>query len=82
MSEYIINYSIKDPKVLGTLEVGISYDSDIDEARHMMIEIALNHPDLPKKVKGEGSEFLSRDDLVKVKLIELTDFAHKLRLYY
>jgi small-conductance mechanosensitive channel len=75
--EYIINYSIKDPKVLGTLDIGISYDSDIDEARRIMVEIALNHPDLPKKVVGKGSEFLGKDALANVRLIELTDFAQK-----
>lgn len=80
--EYIINYSIRDPKILGTLEVGIAYDADIDLARKIMVEEALKHPDVMKKVEGPDHEFLKKEDIVTVRLVELTDFAQKLRLYF
>jgi small conductance mechanosensitive channel len=80
--EYITNYSIRDPKVLGILEVGISYDSDIDRARKIMVEEGLKHPELLREVKGADNEFLEKDKLVKVKLIELSDFAQVMRLYF
>ncbi len=80
--EYIKNFSIKDPKILGTLDVGISYDSDIDTARRMMLEEARKHPDILKVVKGEDNEFLRREDVIKVRLTELTDFSQNMRLYY
>jgi small conductance mechanosensitive channel len=78
----IINYSLRDPRMLGTLEIGVSYDSNIDEARKIMVEEALKHPDLMRDVRGEDNAFLSRDELVTVRLIELTDFAQLMRLYY
>lgn len=80
--EFIINYSIKDPKMLGVLNIGISYDSDIDKARKIMTEEALKHPDLKKDVRGKDNAFLSKEELVKVRLTELTDFAQNMRLYF
>ncbi len=80
--ESIINYSIKDPKILGTLEIGISYDSDIDKARKIMMRETFKHPSLLKEVKGADNAFLGKEELVKVRLVELTDFAQTMRLYY
>jgi len=80
--ENIVNYSIKDPKMVGTLDIGISYDSDIDKARRIMVEEALRHPDTLKKVKGEGSDFLGKEEQAKVRMTELTDSAQKMTLYY
>jgi small-conductance mechanosensitive channel len=80
--EYIINYSIKDPKILGTLDVGISYDSDIDKARKIMVEEALSHPGVLKRVDKQDNEFLSKPDIVKVRLIELSESSQIMRLYY
>jgi cold shock CspA family protein len=67
---------------VGHIRKDDNVEFDIDEARRIMVEIALNHPDLLKKVVGKGSEFLGKDALANVRLIELTDFAQKLRLYY
>jgi small conductance mechanosensitive channel len=80
--EYVTNYSIVNPSILGTLEIGISYDSDIDRARKIMVEEGLKHPGLLREVKGIDNEFLPVEKLVKARLIELSDFAQVMRLYY
>jgi len=79
--EYIINYSHRDPRILGTLEIGISYDSDIDKSRAIMLEEAEKHPKILKDVRIR-TEFLPFNEVLKVSLIELTDFAQTMRLYY
>lgn len=79
--EAIINWSIVDPTVIWPVDIGISYDSDIDLARSIMedearkhtnvmqyYDVLLGHPDVLK-----GSE-------VKVRVTELGDFAVNLRL--
>ncbi len=80
--EYIINYSIKDMKILSTLEIGISYDADINKAKKIMLEEARKHPNVLKEIKGKDNEFLSKEQIILVRLVELTDSAQKLRLYY
>ena len=80
--ENIVNYSLKDPRMLAYLDIGISYDSDIDKARKIMVEEAFKHPDLLHEVLGDDNEFLGKKELVKVRLIELTDFSQKMRLYF
>lgn len=80
--ESIINYSLRNERILGHLELGISYDSNIQRAREIMVEEAQNHPGLLKKVLGDDNAFLKKDELALVRLIDLTDFAQLLRLYY
>jgi small-conductance mechanosensitive channel len=43
--EVIINYSLKDPTMLVPVFVQISYESDIDKAMKIMVDIAKKHPD-------------------------------------
>lgn len=52
-NEAIINWTIEDPAVIWPIEVGISYDSDIDLARKIMIEEARKHPNVmpPQELK-------------------------------
>ncbi|HHQ45565.1 MAG TPA: mechanosensitive ion channel family protein [Candidatus Altiarchaeales archaeon] len=80
--ESIINYSFKNPRILGSFDVGISYDSDIDLARKIMVEEAFAHPSLLQNVRGGDNSFLKKEELVKVRLVELADSSQKLRLYY
>ncbi|MFA4855279.1 MAG: mechanosensitive ion channel family protein [archaeon] len=80
--ENITNYSIKDPTIVGTLEIGIGYDSDIDKARKIMIEEAIKNAGTLKKSKGADTDFLKRDETAIVRLTELTDSAQKMTLYY
>jgi small conductance mechanosensitive channel len=52
-NEAIINWTIEDPAVIWPIDVGISYDADIDQARRIMIEEARKHPNVmpPQEVK-------------------------------
>lgn len=51
-NEAIINWTIEDPAIIWSIDVGISYDADIDKARKIMIEEARKHPNVmpPNKV--------------------------------
>jgi small-conductance mechanosensitive channel len=80
--ENITNYSIKDPTIVGTLDIGISYDSDIDKARKIMLEEALKHEDTLKNSRGADSDFLKREEKARVRLTELTDSSQKMVLYF
>ncbi len=79
--ESIINWSIEDPTVIWPVNIGISYDSDIDLARSIMEDEARGNPNVMGHYEvsrihpevAEGSE-------VKVLLTELGDFAVNLRL--
>lgn len=52
-NEAIINWTIEDPAVIWPIDVGISYDTDIDQARRTMIEEARKHPNVmpPQEVQ-------------------------------
>lgn len=60
--EVIINYSLKDPTMLVPVFVQISYESDIDKAMKIMVDVAKRHPDclpignLPNAVIMEFAE--------------------------
>lgn len=79
--EAIINWSIEDPTVIWPVNIGISYDSNIDLARSIMEDEARDHPNVMDHYEvsrihpevAQGSE-------VKVLLTELGDFAVNLRL--
>lgn len=67
-SEAITNYTIKDSRMLMPLLVGISYESDLDLAKRIMIEAAKAHPHcLP-------------DMEPKVQLLDFGESAIQLRL--
>ncbi|AKB44248.1 mechanosensitive ion channel family protein [Methanosarcina vacuolata] len=52
-NEAIINWTIEDPAVIWPIDVGISYDANIDQARKIMIEEARKHPNVmpPQEVQ-------------------------------
>lgn len=78
----LINYSLKDEKMLFTLDLGISYDSDIDRAREIMVRLAKKHPEnLKFKEVDEESHLLVKKEPY-VRLISLGDFSLNLRLYF
>lgn len=66
----LINYSIIDPLMLCTVELGVSYDTDIDLARRLILEEANKCP-----------QRLEKADEPWVRVISHSDFAIKLRLY-
>ena len=78
--ESIINYTAVDPSIMGTVEIGISYDSDIDLAKKIMLEEALAHPDIhvPKK----ESEHTAKDQSAVARVVECGDYSIKMRIYF
>jgi small-conductance mechanosensitive channel len=53
-SEVVVNYHLKDPRMIGSVLVDISYESDYELAKNLMSKIASEHPnvlpDMPPKV--------------------------------
>lgn len=80
--EAIINWSIDDPTVNWTVEVGISYDSDIDLARSIMISEAKKHPEVMSYEQLLNyHSYAKKGEEVSVLVTELADFAVNLKLY-
>jgi small-conductance mechanosensitive channel len=69
-NQAIVNWTITDPIITWTVDVGIAYDADIDKARDIMLEVAKRHPLVLK----------NRD--IEVRVTELGDFAVNMRLLY
>ncbi|MGC9309738.1 MAG: mechanosensitive ion channel family protein [Candidatus Nanoarchaeia archaeon] len=69
-SKEIINFSLEGEEVLWTLNMGISYDSNIDKARKIMID------------KAKKNENIIQDKDIFVRVTECKDFAVNLRLYF
>ncbi|MBP2030511.1 small-conductance mechanosensitive channel [Methanohalophilus levihalophilus] len=81
--EAIINWSIEDPTVAWPVDIGISYDSDIDLARKIMIEVTKKHYNVmtyPQIRRHDDS--IQEGEEVTVRLTELGDFAVNLRLLF
>lgn len=77
----IINFSINDEKLLIPLDIGISYDSDIDKSRKIMLKLANKHPDvISPEIKDEYDGFVKREPAVRV--TECGEYAVNLRLYF
>jgi small-conductance mechanosensitive channel len=66
----LINYSIIDPKIKCTAELGVSYDTDIDLARRLILEEANR---CPHRLEGEEEPW--------VRVISHGDFSIGLRVY-
>ncbi|MCM1987095.1 MULTISPECIES: mechanosensitive ion channel family protein [Methanococcoides] len=80
--EAIINWSIDDPTVNWTVDIGISYDSNIDLARSIMIDEASKHKNVMSYESILPHNYhAKRGDEISVLLTELGDFAVNLRLY-
>lgn len=78
--EVIDNYTLEDARILGWLEFGISYDSDVDLARRIMREEAMHHPDfLDNRTE---TDLLAGDEPVRVRVTDFGDSAVVLRLYF
>jgi small-conductance mechanosensitive channel len=67
--ETIINWTIGDLTVLWKVDFGISYDSDIDLARSIILDEINKHPDVMHEEDREAN----------VRVTELGDFAVNLR---
>jgi small-conductance mechanosensitive channel len=77
--EVIINSNFNDEKIRKWLEIGISYESDVDRARAIILEEALKHP---LHIDGRTPAQIEKGKPdVLVRVIELGDYAVKLRAY-
>ena len=82
----IINWSIEDPIVIWPIDIAISYDSDIDLARSIMISEAVKHPMVMDdyEVNRYNTRFMKgvmEGEQIKVRVSELGDFGVNLKLY-
>lgn len=77
--EIIVNSDLVESKVCQWIEIGISYDSNIDLAREIMMQEVENHPLI---VDNRSEEAISEGEpMVQVRVIELGDFAVTLRAW-
>ena len=66
----VINYSIIDPNILSRVEVGVSYDTDMDLARRLMLEEANS---CPNRLDGAEEPW--------IRVVSHSDFTIELRVY-
>ncbi|MFH1064563.1 MAG: mechanosensitive ion channel family protein [Candidatus Woesearchaeota archaeon] len=76
----IMNHSIMDEKIVQTLNVGISYDSNVDTAKKIIIEEVRKHPDFVTQYDPTG--YVKHDTAVSVRVMEFADFSVKLKAYF
>lgn len=78
-TDVIVNDSIQDQKVCRYIEVGISYDSDIELARRILQEEAMNHPlCIDGRTQKEKESNL---DIVEVRFLKFGEYSMDLRAY-
>ncbi len=77
--ETIINSNIQDEKIRKHIEFGISYDSNIDKAIHIIRDEAEKHPLL---IDNRTTENIANNvPLVIIRVIALSDFSVNLKAY-
>lgn len=77
--EKIINFNMKDTKICQHIEIGISYESDIDLAKKIMQDECENHPLIYDN--RSAVDVLNGKPLVRVALISLEDSSITLRAW-
>ena len=77
--EKLVNYNSVDKRICVRLEIGISYDSDIELARKIMREECENHPFIIEK--RTLKEIKDKEPKVKVKVVQLAEYSVILRAY-
>lgn len=77
--EKLINYNLKDLKICERIEIGISYDSDIDLAKKIMQEECENHPSILDN--RTTVDILNGKPIVRVALISLGDYSMTIRAW-
>ncbi len=78
-SETIINDNIEDAKICRWIEIGISYDSDVELATKIMQEEAVKHPNcIDARSRKQKNK---KEPQVNVRLIAFGDFSVNLRAY-
>ncbi len=77
--EVLINSNYRDDKIVKWIDVGISYDSDIDLARKIMQDEVIAHPNF--KDYRTQEEISDGVELVPVRVLSLGDFSVNLRAW-
>lgn len=77
--EKVINYSLGRAQYCEYIEIGISYDSDIDQAKEIMRSECLAHPDIVDH--RNALERADDNSVVKVRVIRLDDSAVIIRAW-
>jgi len=78
-SDVIINDSISDDKICKWVEIGISYDSDIDLAIKIIQEEAEKHP---LSIDNRTQEMIEAGEpVIEVRVIDLDEYSVNLRAY-
>ena len=78
--ETIVNYSLGEKDTAWSVDVGISYDSDIDKARKIMLEEANKHPEVGKATKT--LDFIEKGQQCVVRVTALKDFSVNMNLTF
>ncbi len=69
----LLNHSILDPQILCRVEVGVSYDSDIDLVRRLLLEVL---SECPYKLPDDKAP-----EPPRVRVVDLKDFSIEVRMY-
>ena len=78
-SDVIVNDNIEDKKVCRFIEVGISYDSDLELAMKIMQEESVKHPQsIDNRTKKEKE---NNEEIVEVRLLKFNEYSIDLRAY-
>lgn len=78
-SDVIVNDSIGDEKICKWVEIGISYDSDVDLAIKIIQEESERHP---LSIDNRTEEMIAEGEpVVEVRLIDLDEYSVNLRAY-
>ena len=78
-NETIVNANIKDLKICNLLEIGISYDSDVDNAIKIIQEQGLAHPNCIDGRNDKQKE--SNDPVIAVRVMGYGESSVNLRAY-
>ncbi len=78
--ETIVNYSVGENDVVRSINIGISYNSDIDKTRRVMLDEARKHPDIKKATKS--TDFLAKGKEAVVRVTELKDSSVNMQLTF
>jgi small conductance mechanosensitive channel len=78
-NETIINATMEDEKVCMFIELGITFESNVDLAMALMVEEAKKHPFCIDNRKEE--DLAKNKPLIEVRLVNFTDSAVQLRAY-
>ena len=77
--EKLINYNLNDLKICDRIEIGISYDSDIDLAKKIMKEESENHPLVLDN--RTPTDMLNGKPIVRVAVVSLDESSVRLRAW-